>query len=285
MSLPLESALGIGGTALYCVSAVLALVALLRSGERKDNAPVILLAGGMLLLMTLLSVRLCCTDNMPVFSRFDALASYALALSAAYLLLAAFRPTRGIAAILIPYAAVSLLCGVSALRMGTGAPLPVQGFWLVSHVITAYAAFGVFTLASLNAVLYLVQDSNLKHKRLGLVWERLPSLETLDHLMSRLAGVAFLLLTISVVLGFVLVRRSGGGDDWFTDPKVLATIVTWIVLAVFVHMRASADRHGRGIALMALVGLACLLFAFVGVPLVAHTLHSFLQMHAGVPRP
>ncbi len=285
MSLPLETALGIGGTTLYCLSAVLALAALLRSGDRKDNAPVILLAGGMLLLTALLSMRLCCAGYVPVFSRFDALAGYTLALSAAYLLLSVFRPTRGIAAILVPYAAVCLLCGVSALRMGAGPPLPVQGFWLVSHVMSAYAAFGVFTLASLTAVLYLVQDSNLKRKRLGLVWERLPSLETLDHLMSRLAGVAFLLLTISVVLGFVLIRQSGGGDDWFTDPKVLATIVTWIVLAVFVHMRASADRHGRGIALMALVGLACLLFAFVGVPLVAHTLHSFLQMHSGVPPP
>lgn len=281
----MEAVLAIGGTVLYCVAAVLAVIALVREGERKENPTVILMAGGALLLLILLSMRLLRADGLPAFSRFDALSGYTLALSAAYLLLSAFRPTRGVAAILIPYAAVSLLCGVSALRMGAGAPLPVQGFWLVLHVLTAYAAFGVFTLASLNAVLYLVQDSNLKHKRLGLVWERLPSLETLDHLMSRLAGVAFLLLTISVVLGFVLVRRSGGGDEWFTDPKVLATITTWIILAVFVHMRASADRHGRGIALMALAGLACLLFAFVGVPLVADTLHAFVRMRMGVTLP
>lgn len=281
----LETALAIGGIALYCLSGVLAVIALARAGERKENTALALFSAGALLILILLGIRLFRGESLPIFTRFDALATYTLALSGAYLLLTAFRYTRGLAAILIPYGAVSLLCGVSALRLGAGAPVPVQGFWLILHVLTAYAAFGVFTLAGLNAVLYLVQDSNLKHKRLGLVWERLPSLESLDHLMSLLAGIAFLLLTLSVVLGFVLVRGSGGGDEWFTDPKVLATMATWVVLAVFVHMRAKADRHGRGIALMALAGLACLLFAFVGVPLVANTLHAFLQMRAGVSLP
>jgi ABC-type uncharacterized transport system permease subunit len=281
----LETALAIAGTALYCLSAVLAVMALSRAGERKETSALALFSVGALLILTLLGIRLFRGESLPVFTRFDALASYTLALSGAYLLLTAFRYTRGLAAVLMPYGAVSLLCGISALRMDAGAPVPVQGFWLILHVLTAYAAFGVFTLAGLNAVLYLVQDSNLKHKRLGLVWERLPSLESLDRLMSLLAGIAFVLLTLSVVLGFVLVRSSEGGDEWFTDPKVLATMATWVVLAVFVHMRAKADRHGQGIALMALTGLACLLFAFLGVPLVANTLHSFLQIRAGVALP
>ena len=137
--------------------------------------------------------------------------------------------------------------------------------------------------ASITAAVYLVQDNNLKHKRFGVVWERLPSLETLDVAMSRLVGVALVMLTVSIILGFALVRTSGGGDEWYTDPKVAATVVTWILLAIFVHMRASSGRHGRGIALMAVIGLACLLFAFIGVHLVSSsTAHTFLQVRAGV---
>ena len=285
MIVPLESALAIGGTAIYGAAAAYAAAALSRSRKGDERTASALMAGGALLILATLGLRFFRAGGVPAFTQFDALAGYALALSGAYLLLSLYRPTRGIVAIVIPYAALMLAYGLSALRMEAGAPPPVQGPWLVLHVLTAYAAYGVFTLASVTAAAYLVQDNNLKHKRFGTVWERLPSLEALDHVMSRLMGVAFLLFTISIVLGVVLVRASGGDDAWFTDPKVAATVATWILLAVFVHLRASSDRHGRGIALMAVAGLACLLFAFIGVHWVANTVHDFLRIAPGVHGP
>jgi ABC-type uncharacterized transport system permease subunit len=134
-------------------------------------------------------------------------------------------------------------------------------------------------------VAYLVQDYNMKQKKFGPVWERLPSLETLDHLMSRLVGMAFLLLTLSVVLGCGLVHRAGGGDRWITDPKVAAVAAVWILFAVLVHMRASADRHGRGVAILTVAGLAVVLFAFIGVHFVADSLHAFLSVRGGMGGP
>jgi ABC-type transport system involved in cytochrome c biogenesis permease subunit len=107
----------------------------------------------------------------------------------------------------------------------------------------------------------------------------------MDHVMSRLIGVSFLLLTISILTGVVLIRRIGGGEEWIVDPKVVATFILWLVLAVFVHMRASSGRHGRGIALVAVFGLGCLLFAFIGVHLVAPSVHSFIQVSLGAGGP
>lgn len=274
----MQTALAIGGTALYALASLFALATLGRSGERRERTAVMLLAAGALVLLALLGIRVARAGAVPSLTRFDALAGYALALSGAYMLLSAYRYTRGIVVILIPYATVVLAYGLVALPMEPPPLPPAQGPWLVLHVLTAYAAYGVFTLASINAAAYLLQDNNLKHKRFGMVWERLPSLETLDHVMSRLVGVAFLLFTISIALGVLLVRQSGGGDAWLTDPKVAATIATWILFAVFVHLRASSDRHGRGIAVMAVIGLACLLFAFVGVHWFANTVHDFVKV-------
>ena len=285
MTASLETVLAIGGTATYGAAAAFAVASLVRIRQGHERIASVLLAGGALLLLAMLGLRAFHAGGVPSFTQFDALAAYALALSCAYLLLTVFRHTRGIGALLIPYATLMLVCGLSALGLKAGSPPPVQGPWLMLHVLTAYAAYGAFTLASINAAAYLVQDSNLKHKRFGAVWERLPSLEALDHVMSRLMGVAFLLFTVSIVLGFVLVRVSGGGDEWFTDPKVAATVAAWILLAIFVHLRASSDRHGRGIAVMAVAGLAGLLFAFIGVHWVAHTVHDFLRITPGVHGP
>jgi len=131
-------------------------------------------------------------------------------------------------------------------------------------------------LAGVLASAYLVQDRNLKHKRFGLVWERLPALETLDHLMGWQLGLGFLLLTGSILLGITQIWRNSGGGEWLTDPKVGATAVTWILFAVLVHMRASAKRHGRNMAVVTIAGLLCLLFAFIGVHLVTNSVHSFV---------
>jgi ABC-type transport system involved in cytochrome c biogenesis permease subunit len=281
MTAQIETLLAVGGTAFYALAAALVLASLAKTAEGRERAAVGLLVPGALLVLATLAARVVRAGGVPSLTLFDALAGYALALSGAYMLLTLYRRTRGIAILLIPYATLALICGIPALQMEPGPPPPVQGPWLVCHVLTAYAAYGVFTLAGLNAAAYLVQDSNLKHKRFGAVWARLPSLEALDHVMSRMAGAAFLLFTVSIVLGFSLVHRSGGGDEWFTDPKVAATVATWILFAVFVHMRASSDRHGRGIALIAVAGLVCLLFTFVGVHWFAGTVHDFLRIGAG----
>jgi ABC-type uncharacterized transport system permease subunit len=283
--LDIELTVAVLGVGCYGVSSLLALASLFGAKPRGERAALALMAVGGIALAVVLAAHGVRAASIPAFNRFEALTSYALALSGAYLLLAVCRYTRGLAGILIPYATVILLCGVSTLGAEAGAPAPVQGPWLALHVLTAYAAYGVFTLASACATVYLMQDSNLKHGRCGVVWERLPSLETLDQLMSRLVGLSFLLFSMALAVGFLLVHRTGGGEEWFRDPKVGATVATWVLLAALVHMRASAGRHGRGVALVTVAGLACLLFTFIGVHLIADSVHAFLLIPGGATAP
>lgn len=280
-----EYSLALLATACYAASSLLAVLSLFADKPRDERAVLALMAAGGAVLAAALAVRGAHAEFVPIFSRFDALGVYVLALTVSTLALAACRTVRGVTGILTPYATLFLLLGLPGLRPGVEDPAPGQGPWLGLHVATAFLAYGVFTLAALHAAIYLLQDGNLKHKRFGVVWQRLPSLETLDQVMSRLAGIAFLLLTSSIVLGVVMVRATGGGDKWFTDPKVIATVVTWFLLAVFVHMRANSGRHGRGIALMAVMTLAWLLFSFIGIHLVAPSLHAFLVLGGGEAAP
>jgi ABC-type uncharacterized transport system permease subunit len=257
------------------LSAVLSLLGVRKQGERGSLG---LLALGAVTLGGLLAARAVHAASIPSLSRFEALTGYTVALTAAYLVMMAVRPVRGVSGLLAPYACAVLLYGLPAFSAASGPPPPVQGFWLAAHIALAYAGYALLSLAGVLAAAYLVQDSNLKHKRLGQVWERFPALETLDHLMGRQVGTGFVLLTGSILLGITLVRRSGGGDEWLTDPKIGATAVTWIVFAVLVHMRASAGRHGRRMAVVTIAGLACLLFTFVGVHIVADSVHGFVRV-------
>lgn len=281
----METILVVVGIIFYIAASIIALLPLFRPGERKGGRELVFLAGGVLVFLAVMVMRLVKAGCLPSFTRFDGLTWYALALSSTYLLMKPSRFARGISGLLVPFVTLVLLCGVPAMAMPAGAPPQSQGALLVVHVIMGYAAYAVFSLASINAAAYLMQDYNLKNKHFGVVWEQLPSLETLDHVMSRLVGLAFLFFTVAVVGGLMLVHRAGGGEKWLSDPKVAAVTAAWILFAVLVHMRASADRHGRGVAILTVAGLALVLFAFLGVPWVAETEHAFLQLRMGVGGP
>jgi ABC-type uncharacterized transport system permease subunit len=277
-TLDMEQVVAALGVGCYTGAALLALRALLGARPGSERSALVWLAVGWVALAAVLTRRAVQTATIPAFSGFEALTCYALALSAAYLLLMLTRPMRGIGSLLMPYVAVVLLGGLPGLHIQAGAPPAIQNVWLALHVLLAFAAYALLSLASVLAAAYLVQDRNLKHKCFGRVWERLPSLEKLDHHMGWLLGLGFLLLTGAILLGITQIWRNSGGEEWLTDPKVGATAVTWILFAVLVHMRASAGRHGRTMAVVTIVGLLCLLFAFVGVHLVAHSVHSFVSI-------
>ena len=278
----MESILTFAGAALYAIAAVLAVSSLVRPGERRERSALILMAAGALPLLAVLVMRGCRAGCIPSLSRYDALTCYVLATTVVYLLTMASHYTRGIAGILIPYLTAVLLCAMPAMQMKAGPPPPIQCPWLALHVIAGFAAYAVFSVASVFAAAYLVQDRNMKRRHLGTLWERLPSLEILDYLMGFLVGVGFLLFSVSIAIGFLLVHRTAGGNEWFTDPKVMATAAAWSLFAVLVHMRASADRHGRNVAIVTVAGVICISIAFIGVPLLANSLHAFLKIRAGV---
>lgn len=271
--------LAIVGIAFFCAASVCALVGLLRTHpfKRGDLAVSWLLSLGCVSLLVLLVLQEVIARRLPFFNRFDALTLYALLLTVAALCLLTRHRTQGVMAILAPYVALLLIASFPDVGVKVD-PVPhqVPNVVLLLHLGIAFAGYSLFSLAGILACAYLVQDHNLKHRHFGLVFERFPALETLDHLMSRLVGIAFLLLTISLVLGFYLVYLSGTGSEWITDPKVMATMVTWSLCAMLVHMRANAGRHGTRVAILTVVGLVLVLFSMVGVHMIARSVHDFV---------
>jgi ABC-type uncharacterized transport system permease subunit len=229
-----------------------------------------------LCLVGLLLVRGWQSGHFPAFGGLEASSWYALAMAAAYLQVswrhAAVRP---LVALLLPYAA--LVIGLGFVHASaSGAPaVRYQALPVSLHVTAAFAGYGLFTLGSLLAAAYLVQDHCLKHKRAGRLSRSLPSLEQLDRVMKELIGPAFALFTLSIAMGVWLVGMNHWGLRRVADAKVLATGATWLVYAVLFYLRRGADRHGRRLAGVALLGFVGVMLTCFGVGLVTHSFHSF----------
>jgi HemX protein len=95
------------------------------------------------------------------------------------------------------------------------------------HVTMAMMAYAAFSLSSIGAGLYLVNNHLLKRKKWNHLLRRLPSLGRLESFSIWLAVAGTIFLIIAMVLGVIYAYQTIGHMFW-VDPKVWGSF--WVVL-------------------------------------------------------
>lgn len=133
----------------------------------------------------------------------------------------------------------------------------LQGAWLWVHIALALIGIAAFVLNFAGAIMYLLQERQLRAKRPGAFYYRLPALETLDRLTYRTLALGFPFLTVGLMLGAVWARTAWGSVVTF-DPLALLSAVAWAIYAATLAGRAAAGWHGRRAAYFSILGFAAL---------------------------
>jgi ABC-type transport system involved in cytochrome c biogenesis permease subunit len=102
----------------------------------------------------------------------------------------------------------------------------------------------------------------------------LPSTDTLDGLMYKLAGVTFAGLALLLMTGAVWANESWG-RYWGWDAKEVGALVAWLTYAGFLHSRIAYGWRGRRSAYFAVVAFLFVIFTFLGVSYLLPGLHSY----------
>lgn len=131
------------------------------------------------------------------------------------------------------------------------------GAWVWVHIALATVGIAAFVLNFAGAAMYILQERQLKAKRPGTFYYRLPALETLDRLTYRTLALGFPFLTVGLILGALWAGTAWGSVFTF-DPMALFSFVAWAIYAATLAGRAAAGWHGRRAAYFALVGFAAL---------------------------
>ncbi len=174
---------------------------------------------------------------------------------------------------------VALLLMVSALVLPKEiVPLApaLKSFWHPFHVTFAFLGDACFALAFCCGVMYLIQERQLKSKRVGTLVRRLPSLQVLDDLSYRALAWGFPLLTLGIITGAIWAEYAWG-RYWGWDPKETWSLITWFLYAALLHQRLTVGWRGRKAAIMAVLGFLAVLFTFLGVSFLLPGLHAYLQ--------
>ncbi len=149
----------------------------------------------------------------------------------------------------------------------------LHSYWIAIHVTAAVTATGVFTVAGVSTILYLVKAGTPDSKPGG-VMRRVPDAETLDRIAHRTMMFGFPIWTFAIIAGAIW-ADSAWGRYWGWDPKETWSFITWVVYACYLHARATAGWRGRKAAAISLLAFSCLLFNFFGINYLVSGMHSY----------
>ena len=146
-------------------------------------------------------------------------------------------------------------------------PEMLRSRWIYIHTPLVILGYVAFFVAFSAAVLYLIQERELKLKRV--FYNRLPSLELCDDLAYRALAIGFPLMTLGILSG-ALWAQQVWGLVWMSDPKILLAFLTWLIYLLLIHYRLIAGWRGKKFAYLAIAGFVGVLVTFS-----LRGLHSF----------
>jgi cytochrome c-type biogenesis protein CcsB len=162
----------------------------------------------------------------------------------------------------------------------------LQSYWLPIHVSVVSLGSGVFMVAGIASILFLLRTSRLgEPEREGYAEERaegalerlvqrLPDAQTLDRVAYRTTIFAFPVFGFGVIFGAIWAEEAWG-RYWGWDPKETVSFVAWVVYAAYLHARSTAGWRDRKAAWINVAGFVAMVFNLFFVNLVTVGLHSY----------
>jgi ABC-type uncharacterized transport system permease subunit len=146
--------------------------------------------------------------------------------------------------------------------------------WVFLHIALIFTGYAALFLSFGASLLYLLQAKALKRKvkgkSQGSFGSRLPALETLDEIGYKALLLGFPFMTLGLVAGAV-VAQSQFGPKYFYDPKIMLSLLMWLVYVLLLYTRWNNGWRGRRAAYLAA-------FAFVAA-LGAWAANFFSSVH------
>ena len=132
---------------------------------------------------------------------------------------------------------------------------------------TAIIAYGAFSVSFVLSIIFLLRD---RMKASGFLDQHIPDREKLDMISYRSESLGLLFLTFTIITGAIWAERAWG-SYWSWDPKETWSLVTWIIYAIYLHLRLRRGWRGRSAA----IGFICVMFTYLGVNTWLPGVHSY----------
>ena len=248
--------------ALYLATAVVAALSLVRQQQPNKTLQLALLGGAVLAH----GVSLLNTLVAPTGYRFDLLAMLSLVawtVNLLILILAGRHPLHLLILVAAPIGALSELAAGGA--WGSPVTRHALSTGIAAHALLSIAAYSLLTIATLQAIYLYYLNQQLHNHKPGLISRLLPPLQTMESLLFGLIAFGQLLLTASLITGFLFL------DNLFDQHLVHKTVLSmfaWLLYSILLWGHWKLGWRGNTAVRWTLTAFAVLMLAYFGSKLV-----------------
>ncbi|MGV0713830.1 c-type cytochrome biogenesis protein CcsB [Mycolicibacterium sp. XJ662] len=154
----------------------------------------------------------------------------------------------------------------------------LQSYWLPIHVSVVSLGSGVFLVAGVASILFLLKMSRFgapgNDGLFARIVSRLPDAQTLDRIAYRTTIFAFPVFGFGVIFGAIWAEEAWG-RYWGWDPKETVSFIAWVIYAAYLHARSTAGWRDRKAAWINVAGFIAMVFNLFFINLVTVGLHSY----------
>ncbi|MCR5135853.1 MAG: c-type cytochrome biogenesis protein CcsB [Oscillospiraceae bacterium] len=142
----------------------------------------------------------------------------------------------------------------------------LRSAWFGVHIGSAVLSYAAFVIAGCIGLRYLLSVKK------GSADER--ALAQMDYISYRMVAFGFLFLTVVILSGAIWAEQAWSAF-WTWDPKEVWALITWIIYAVYLHLRLRMKRKGKVMAWFLVIAVPIVFFTFAGVNTLMHGMHTY----------
>ena len=255
-----------GTLILYFAATVLQFAALVFKKEKASKLAWWLFLAGLAAHTAFLVMRGVAAHRLPLSNQFEFATAFSWGISVLLLILRTRRYAEWLSAAAIPMAFLVLSYAALQPREITELMPALRSSWFAFHIGSAVFSYSAFILAGCAGIRYLLSAKKPDAD------ER--KLRQMDYMGYRLIALGFLLLTVTILTGAIWAEQAWS-SFWTWDPKEVWALITWIIYAVYLHLRLRAKHSGVKMAWFAVIAVPVVLFTFAGVNTLMPGLHSY----------
>jgi HemX protein len=218
-------------------------------------------------------------EHLPLASTWESLTFTAFAVALVYLVLEWQMRDRSTGSFLLTFVLLLQILSTAFISHTREVPAILRSPMYGIHVSTALLGYVALAVSAVYGIMYLIQYRQLKQRHVGLLFQRLPNLETLSRLNVRALAIGWLGLTVAIVAGtiwaYTLSRAGQLQVNLLQDAKFLMTAGLWVVYGACLAGLYVLGWAKRTLASVSVVAFLLMLGSSLMVTLMFPSFHDF----------
>jgi HemX protein len=224
--------------------------------------------------LTYLLLRTVAFSHPPVTNLFEIFSVLAFSVALTYLVIELRAQHAETGYFILNIAFFFQLASSLFIKDSSQVPEILRSLFFGLHVTAALLGYAAITIGGAYGFLYLMLYHEMKATRFGVIYKKLPTLETIERMAVTAIRLAFVILGCAITFGIIWLHRVYA-NVYYNDPKLIGTVIIWILYGFLAVAPGVRNFKGRRMMIVAILGFVVAIFSMTVVNIFFSGFHKF----------